>query len=158
MRPERWLAFLVAPLLAHAASGGFDANGVKLGDSERVVKEHFPSAHCQPLQWKSRAADRRCDDSRAVVAGLQAQITVYLKGDAVEAIDVRFKSEEAESFAKLVTERFGAPSSDKTTDKARTRLWRNNGERARLTVVRGQRRATLLVWRGSFDDEIYKVL
>lgn len=158
MRPERWLPLLVAPLLAHAASAAFDANGVKLGDSERVVKEHFPSAHCQPLEWKSRAADRRCDDSRAVVAGLQAQITVYLKADVVEAIDVRFGSEEAESFARLLTEHFGAPSSDKTIEKARTRLWRKSGERARLTVVRGQRRATLLVWRGRFDDEIYKVL
>lgn len=157
MRPERLLGLLLAPLAAHAAPSAFDANGVRLGDAERVVKQHFPSAHCQPLQWESRAADRRCDDSRSIIAGHEARITVYLKKDAVEALDIRFESGEAPGFAKLVTERFGGPPAEKDNEKTHTRAWRKNGERALLTTMDGQRRATLLVWRGSFYEEIYKV-
>ena len=157
MRPERLLYLLLAPLVAHAAPSAFDANGVRLGDAERVVKQHFPSAHCQPLQWESRAADRRCDDSRAIISGHEARITVYLKMDAVEALDIRFESGKAESFAKLATERFGRPPVEKDNEKTHTLAWRKNGERALLSTVRGQRSATLLVWRGSFYEEIYKV-
>lgn len=156
MRPEG-LLLLLAPLAALAAAAGFDANGVKLGDPERVVRQHFPNAHCQPLQWASRAADRRCDDSRGAIAGVEARITVYLKSDAVQALDLRFEKGVAPTFAKLATERFGARPVEKTIEKAHTLEWRRNGERARLTTVTGQRRATLLVWRGDFDDEIYRV-
>lgn len=152
----RWPA-LLALAFAGPAYAGFDANGVRLGDAERVVKQHFPSAHCQPLQWESRAADRRCDDSRAIISGHEARITVYLKKDAVEALDIRFESGKVESFTKLVTERFGGPPVEKDNEKTHTLAWRKNGERALLTTVGGQRRATLLVWRGSFYEEIYKV-
>jgi len=157
LRPERLLLLLLAPLAAHAAPPAFDANGVRLGDAERVVKQHFPSAHCQPLQWESRAADRRCDDSRSIIAGHEARITVYLRKDAVEALDLRFDSAKAPSFAKLLTERFGGPPVEKNNEKTHTLAWRRNGERALLTTESGQRRATLLVWRGSFYEEIYKV-
>jgi hypothetical protein len=145
------------PLFGEAAAAPFDANGVKLGDSESVVLKHYPSAHCQALQWQSRAADRRCDDSRATIGGLEARITVYLRKDVVQAFDVRFEGSLAEQFAKLVSDRYGVPPSEKTTEKARTLEWRKNGERALLTMVPGQRRATLLVWRGDFYEEIYKV-
>jgi hypothetical protein len=157
LRPERILCLLLAPLAAHAAPPAFDANGVRLGDAERLVKQRFPSAHCQPLQWESRAADRRCDDSRSIIAGHEARITVYLKKDAVEALDIRFESGEAPGFAKLVTERFGGPPVKKDNEKTHTLAWRKNSERALLTTMDGQRRATLLVWRGSFYEEIYKV-
>jgi hypothetical protein len=157
LRPEAFLLLFLAPLFAHAAAPVFDVNGVRLGDAERVVKQHFPNAHCQPLQWESRAADRRCDDSRTVVAGLETRITVYLKDDAVEAFDLRFRSDAADSFAKLVSERYGAAPVEKKTEKAQTRSWRKNNERALLTTAPGQRRATLLVWRGAFYEEIYKV-
>ena len=168
MRPDGWLllpaswllllaGWLLAPLAAHAAAGAFDANGVKLGDSEKVVRQRFPNAHCQPLQWESRAADRRCDDSRAIITGVEARITVYLRKDAVEALDLRFETAVAPTFAKLASERFGTRPVEKTTEKARTLQWRRNAERAILTTEPGQRRATLLVWRGDFYDEIYKV-
>jgi hypothetical protein len=157
LRPERILCLLLAPLAAHAAPSAFDANGVRLGDAERLVKQRFPSAHCQPLQWESRAADRRCDDSRSIIAGHEARITVYLKKDAVEALDIRFESGEVPGFAKLVTERFGGPPVKKDNEKTHTLAWRKNSERALLTTMDGQRRATLLVWRGSFYEEIYKV-
>jgi len=148
---------LVAPLLAQAASGAFEANGVRLGASEAVLRKQFPNAHCQPLQWESRAADRRCDDSRVTLAGAEARITVYLKDDAVEAFDVRFDSRDVERFSKLVAERFGQAPVRKDTEKAHTLQWRKNGERALIGTQEGQRRASLLVWRGAFYDEIYKV-
>lgn len=139
------------------AQAQFEANGVKLGDSERVVSERFPSAHCQPLQWESRAADRRCDDSRAKIAGLELRITVYLKDDAVQALDLRFRSADAPRFAELLTRQFGRAATEKHGEKTRTLQWRNADERALLTTEAGERRATLLVWRGDFNDEIYKV-
>lgn len=154
MRPEGWLLVL-APLVAHAA-GELDANGVRLGASERAVKEHFPNANCQPLQWESRAADRRCDDSRILIAGLEASVTFYLKADAVEAFDLRFDSREVDRFAKLASEHLGKPEVT-TTEKSRAFEWRANGEHALLGAQTGQRRASLLVWRGNFNDEIYKV-
>lgn len=156
MRRERTLGVLLATLFAPAAAVAFDANGVTLGASEKAVREHFPNAHCQPLQWQSAAADRRCDDSRVTLAGTEARITVYLKNDAVEALDVRFSSRDAERFAKLVSESLGTPTVN-STEKARTLGWRKGGERALLSTQNGQRRASLLVWRGAFYDEIYKV-
>jgi len=35
--------------------------------------------------------------------------------------------------------------------------WKSGDERARLTSEKGRRRASLLVWRGTFETEIYKV-
>jgi hypothetical protein len=153
LRPEG-LAFL---FVAQAALAGFDANGVALGDAEQVVKRHFPNAHCQALQWRSRAADRRCDDSRVEVAGFEGSITFYLKDGAVAAVDLRLLNRDAARFAKLATERYGAPPREKTSEKAHTLEWRRNGERALLSTLEGQRRASFLVWRGDFYDEIYKV-
>jgi hypothetical protein len=157
LRPEALVFLLLAPLPGHAAAPGFDANGVVLGDTELAVKKHFPNAHCQALQWESRAADRRCDDSRVTLAGREARITVYLKHDSVEAFDVRFDSRDAERFARFLAERFGGPPLAKDTEKAHTLQWRSNGERALISTQEGQRRASLLVWRGAFYDEIYKV-
>jgi len=151
-----WLA-LAALAASATAYAQFDANGMKLGDPERRVGERFPNAHCQPLQWKSRAADRRCDDSRAHVAGLEVRITAYLKDDAVQALDLRFQTSQVERFTKLVTEQFGRPPVEKRTEKARLLQWKKNGEQALLTTEPGERRATLLVWRGNFNDEIYEV-
>lgn len=157
MRREGLLFAFLAPLLAHAAADGFDANEVKLGASEKIVKRHFPNAHCQALQWRSRAADRRCDDSRVAVAGFDGSITFYLKDDAVAAFDLRFLTRDAARFAKLASERYGAPPREKASEKAHTLEWRRNGERALLSTQEGQRRASFLVWRGDFYDEIYKV-
>ena len=50
------------------ALGAFDANGVKLGDNEAAVKKVFPGIRCKPLEWKSDAADRRCERARLMSA------------------------------------------------------------------------------------------
>ena len=152
---KRALALLLA-VLAHSALGAFDVNDIELGASEKAVKARFPNAHCQPLQWSSRAAERRCDDSRITVAGIEARITFYFKSDAVEAFDIRFDSRELERFVALLNKRFGT-AADASTETVRKLEWRDKGEHAVLTAEQGRRRASLLVSRGAFEDEIYKV-
>jgi hypothetical protein len=151
------LLFLVSVLLAPAAFAGAAFDGLALGASEGAVRQRLPNAHCQPLQWQSRAADRRCDDSRAMLAGMEARLTVYLKNDAVEAFDVRFDSRDAARMEKLAAEHFAAKPVVRQNEKTHTLHWRANGERAVLTTQPGERRATFLVWRGDFYEEIYKV-
>src|SRR5204863_2311554 len=58
-------------LLAFPAAAAYDLNEVRLGVSEQQVKSRFPRANCQPLEWKTRAADRRCDDSRVKVGEME---------------------------------------------------------------------------------------
>ena len=157
MRPERLAAALLGALLAPVAAALPDFDGVALGASEQAVRSRFPNAHCQPLQWESRAADRRCDDSRVRLDGVPARITVYLKAGAVEAFDVRFDSRYASRLAKLASERFGSEPAERRTEKAHVREWRAKSEHGLLTAQPGDRRASLLVWRGDFYDEIYKV-
>ena len=53
----------VALLSLSTAAAAYDVNGVRLGGREVDVKKAFPTAHCKPLEWKSNAADRRCDDA-----------------------------------------------------------------------------------------------
>ena len=149
--------FLVSVLFAPAAFAGAAFDGLALGASEGAVRQRLPNAHCQPLQWQSRAADRRCDDSRARVHGVDVRVTVYLKADAVQAFDLRFESRYAARFAKLAAERFGSAPVEHKTEKAQVRQWRAGGEQATLSTEPGERRASLLVWRGAFYDEIYKV-
>jgi hypothetical protein len=148
-------AFLLVAL-AHPALAAFDANGVTLGTSEKTVKQKFPNAHCQPLQWESRAADRRCDDSRITVGGIEARVTFYLKKDSVEAFDIRFDSLELDRFIALMTARFGKPV-EEHTEKLRKFEWQDKREHAVLTAETARRRASLLVWRGAFEEEIYRV-
>ncbi len=66
-------------------------------------------------------------------------------------------SADAPRFAELLTRQFGRAPTEKHGEKTRTLQWRNADERALLTTEAGERRATLLVWRGDFNDEIYKV-
>ena len=63
---------LMATFLLFALPGAalaYDANGAALGASEAEVMKRFPSARCQALEWKSKAADRRCDDAKMAFAG-----------------------------------------------------------------------------------------
>ena len=143
--------------VAQAAPGASAIDGLALGASEQAVNKRLPNAHCQPLQWQSRAADRRCDDSRAMLAGIEVRITVYLKRDAVEAFDVRFDSRDEARMEKLATDHFGAKPVARQNEKTRTLHWRANAERGVLTTQPGERRASLLVWRGDFYDEIYRI-
>lgn len=149
--------FLVSLLLVPAAFAGSAIDGLALGASEAAVRQRLPNAHCQPLQWESRAADRRCDDSRAMLGGVEVRITVYLKRDAVEALDVRFDSRDEPRIEKLATEHFAAKPVARENEKTHTLHWRANGERGLLATQPGERRASLLVWRGDFYDEIYRV-
>ena len=155
-------------LFASAASAAYDVNDVKLGATERDIKQHFPNAYCRPLEWPSRAADRRCDDSRMTFGGVDASVTFYLKRDSVEGFDVRFDQHEIAKVLKFLS-RYGKPleapanppsakPGSPPKDEASVNVeWKSADERARLTSEHGRRRASLLVWRGAFEEEIYKV-
>jgi len=159
-------AFLAAAvlLISPMAQAAFDANGILLGAPEAEVKKKFPSAHCKKLEWESRAADRRCDDSRVSFGGIEARVTFYLRRDRVEAFDVRFDSRDLERFVTFVKQRYGAPASeqrdtlgDKKPRQVYKALWEGKGERAALVAQIDNRRGSLLVSRGTFEEEIYKV-
>ena len=95
-----FLLGFVSPLLA------YDVNGVSIGGSETELKKAFPSALCKPLEWASPAADRRCDDSKISIGGIESRITFYLKKNAIEAFDVRFDMKDLDRFtAHAVTRR-----------------------------------------------------
>jgi hypothetical protein len=150
-------------LFAGYAHAQYDANGVALGATEKGVLKQFPTAHCAALQWKSMAADRRCDDSKALIGGVPGRITFYLKRDKVEAFDVRFDNKDADRLAAFLKTRYGAPA-DETRAKLEARggtlykvEWKKSAERAVLTSQTDKRRATLTVWRGDFEEEIYRV-
>jgi hypothetical protein len=153
-------------LIALPARAAYDVNGVQLGASERDVKRALPSAHCKPLEWKSKAADRRCDDSRVSFGGVEVRVTLYLRKDAVEAFDVRFDTKELDRFIAFLKSRYGAPASeDRDTHQSKGKSarqvykarWENDGESAVLTAQLEKRGASMLVSRGKFDEEIYRV-
>jgi len=143
----------------HAA---YDANDIALGATEKAVLKQFPAAHCAPLQWKSKAADRRCDDSKMMLGGVPGRITFYLRRDRVEAFDVRVDTKDTERLAAFLKNRYGAPAEETRQNlEARGPLykveWKKGEERAVLTSQTEKRRASLTVWRGDFEDEIYRV-
>ena len=142
-------------LVALPALAAFDLNEIKLGSSERELRKRFPQANCRPLEWQSRAADRRCDDSRVKLGGMEASVTFYLRKDAVEGFDIRFDKRNVEPMKKFLSERHGIPS---VTDQGDVKAeWKAKGERARMTAEQGRARASLLVWRGAFEEELYKI-
>lgn len=160
---RRW-AFLLLFLSCRALA--FDANGVALGDPESEVQKTYPSAHCQPLEWRSLAADRRCDDSRADFGGVKVRITFYLKEDAVEAFDVRFDTSELERLMDVLRKGYGKPAAEGRHKLEREGKppreffrvqWRQGGARASLSSEVGKRRSSMLVSRGNFEEEIYRV-
>jgi hypothetical protein len=154
---------LVLALPAHAA---LDVKDIALGASERDIKHKLPSAHCKNLEWQSRAADRRCDDSRVAFGGIEVQVTFYLKKDALEAFDLRFDTRELDRFVTFLKSRYGAPQSEskdsyerkgKSARQVYRVLWESGKDRAVLTAQLEKRRASMLVSRGDFDEEIYRV-
>ena len=154
------LLFLASP----AAWATYDANGVPLGASEKAIIGKFPSAYCRPLQWSSDAADRRCDDAKVVLGGVPGRITFYLKQDKVQAFDLRFESRDAERLVNFLRQRYGAPA-DETREtiegKAGGALykvqWHKGEEQAVLTAQGDKRRGSIIVWRGNFEEEIYRI-
>ena len=148
------------------ANAAFEANGVELGARESDVQARFPSAHCKALEWSSLAADRRCDESRASIGGVKARITFYLRKDAVEAFDVRFDTGDLERFVEALKKSFGKPQSEgrqkverdgKPAREFYRAQWKQGNAQAMLRAETGKRRGTLLVYRGNFEEEIYRV-
>jgi hypothetical protein len=148
------------------AQAALDIKDIAIGAKEQDVKRQLPSVHCKPLQWESKAADRRCDDSRVSLGGVEVQVTFYLRKDAVEAFDVRFDTKELDRLVGFLKARYGAPqtetrdSFERKGDKPRQvykALWEHGKERAVLTAQLEKRRASMLVSRGNFDEEIYRV-
>jgi hypothetical protein len=163
----RFLAASVLLALSSAAAA-YDANGVALGGSEADVRKRFPSARCQALEWKSKAADRRCDDAKiAFAGGVQARITFYLSRNAVQAFDIRFDTRETERVSGFLKKQYGAPAGEATDEltgndgKAVRRIYKARWEKGRDRVVliseKGKGRASMLASRGDFEEEIYRV-
>jgi hypothetical protein len=142
---------------------------VALGGSEDDVKRKFPSVRCQPLEWKSKAADRRCDDSKIVFGGVPARITFYLSRNTIQAFDVRFDTRETERVTGFLKKQYGAPmaetrdeleSKDKKEKKPRVFYrvrWESGKDRAVITADLDKNRSSLLASRGDFEEEIYRV-
>lgn len=157
------LSLLLVPM---SAAAEYDIKGVALGATEKEVVRALPSAHCKALEWESRAADRRCDDSRVSFGGVEVKVTFYLKKGAVEAFDVRFDTRELDRFVAFLKTRYGMPKSEtrdeirregKSARKVHKALWEGAGERAVLVAQLEKGRASMLVSRGAFDEEIYKI-
>ena len=154
-------------LFAALPAWGFDANGVSLGADEEQVHKVFPSAHCRALEWKSRAAERRCDDAKIVFAGgVAGRVTFYLKADVIQAFDVRFETRELERAVAFLKKQYGAPlaeahdtleSKDKKPRKFYKARWQKGRDQAVLISELEKSRSSLLVTRGDFEEEIYKV-
>lgn len=162
------LALALALPLAPAAAFGaaFDASGVKLGDNELAVKKAFPAIRCKPLEWKSDAADRRCDDSRVSFAGVESRVTFYLKSGAIQGFDVRFEGAHVVRVADFLKSRYGAPLSEVREKIVRKNkeerevykiLWEEGRDKAQLSLLSTGKRASLSVSRGGFETEIYRV-
>ena len=169
MMPSRWTRKALAWSLLAAApvSAAYDANGVALGASEEAIRKGFPGAHCKALEWTSRAADRRCDEAKAVVGGVNGRITFYLRQGKVQAFDLRFDGKDAPRMAQFLKTRYGTPSAEDRGEVQAPRgkppreiykvRWEKGGERAVMTSAAERRRASLTVSRGDFDEEIYRV-
>ena len=161
----RWLAFF-ALVLAGPAAAAYDLSGVSIGGDEQQVKKAFPSAHCKPLEWKSSAADRRCDDAKIAIGGLHGRITVYLMKGAIQAYSIRFDTNDRDRIIGYLKSRWGSPSGETAETIAKKGKedrkifkvnWEKGGERALLVAQSDHKRAQLDVWRGNFYEEIYRV-
>jgi hypothetical protein len=148
-------------LLAALPAWGYDANGVALGAPEVEVRKAFPSANCRPLEWKSPAAERRCDDARIVFGGAQARITVYLLADRVQAFDIRFDARDLVRVTAYLKSRYGKPFAESKETIEQRELykvrWERGAERALLVSQTRRKRVDLNVWLGKFDEEIYRI-
>jgi len=161
------LALLLLGFAGSVSAAPYDANGVALGASEVEVKKRFASVRCQALEWKSKAADRRCDDAKIVFAGVPARITLYLSRDVVQAFDVRFETRETERVSAFLKKQYGEPLAEtrdtiESKDKKSARhiykiRWESGRDHAVLVSEAEKSRSSLLVSRGDFEEEIYRV-
>jgi hypothetical protein len=154
------LGVLAFPALA------YDLNGIGLGGREIEVKKAMPSALCKALEWTSDAADRRCDDAKVSVGGVETRVTVFLKADAIQAYELRFEIKELERMKAHLKLRWGVPLGEATEvisrrDKPERKIlkmrWEKGADRALLVAQLERKRASLEVSRGNFPVEIYRV-
>jgi hypothetical protein len=155
---------LVLLAISAPAFAVYDANGVALGGTEKDIKKAFPTAYCKPLEWKSDASDRRCDDAKVSFGGVESKVTFYLKKGVVQAFDVRFDTRDIEKAVAFLKKRFGEPASEgkevfetKVGKEIYKALWESGKDRATLVSQKDKKRAQLTVWRGNWEDEIYRV-
>jgi hypothetical protein len=141
-------------------------NGVGLGAGEAQIKKAFPSARCKALEWSSRAADRRCDDSKISFGGAEARITFYLKKDVVQAFDLVFDTKDIDKVAAFVKSRYGKPLAEarekierqgKEPREVYKVRWEQGKDSAVLVSQVEKKRSQLTVARGNFEEEIYRV-
>jgi len=152
-------------LLAAAPGATFDADGVALGAREAEVRRAYPGARCKAMDWKTDAADRRCDEAPVRFGGAEARISFYLRKDAVQAFDVRFDAGDLARVAGYLKQRYGEPDADRVETFARGGeerqvrkvRWKRGADQAVLSAQLGRRRAELNVWRGNFDTEVYRI-
>jgi len=160
-------AFFAIALLAHAGAAlAFEVDGVELGASEARVRQAFPSAYCKPLEWKSRAAERRCDDARVSFVGVQARVTFFLRAGEVQGFQLRFDARDRARVEAALKSQWGKPSAEnrsliqrkgqKDSEVYKIR-WDKDSDHATLTWRPERKRAWLMVSRGDFADEIYRV-
>ncbi|MFY9317702.1 MAG: hypothetical protein WAO95_19360 [Burkholderiales bacterium] len=156
------LVLVALPITAAA----YEVNGVRLGGRELDVKKAYPSAHCKPLEWKSNAADRRCDDAQVSLGGVQARFTAYLKDDAILAYDLRFDQKDLERAKATLAGLWGAPLSETTETFAQKNKpdrkvlkmrWEKGADRAVLSAQLDKKRVGVEVSRGNFPEEIYRI-
>jgi hypothetical protein len=156
------LAFLALPALA------YDVNGVAIGGKEIDVKKAFPSVHCKELEWRTDAADRRCDDALIQLGGVEAKVTFYLKAGIIRAFDLRFDIKDVDKVKAVLKSRWGAPLAEATeTIGARKKgekdrhvfkvRWEKGEDHAILTAQLEKKRAAVEAARGKFFDEVYRV-
>jgi hypothetical protein len=157
------LALLLLAVSA-PASAVYDANGVALGGAEKDIKKAFPAAYCKPLEWKSDASDRRCDDAKVSFGGVASKITFYLKKGVVQAFDVRFDTHDLPKIVAFLKKRFGEPVSEgkevfetKGGREIYKGLWESGKDHATLVSQADKKRGQLTVWRGNWEEEIYRV-
>ena len=163
---NRSLTALLLLLASGPALAAFDVNGITLGATEAEIRKAFPSALCKPLEWASRAADRRCDDAKIAVGGIESRITFYLKKNAVQAFDLRFDTKDLERMAAFVKGRYGKPLAEgkeaierqgKAAREIYKARWEAGRDQAVLVSQLEKKRSTLTVSRGDFEEEIYRV-
>lgn len=161
---NRILFALLACLALPAAA--YDLNGVRLGGREADVRKVYPSAYCKALEWKSDAADRRCDDARVALDGVPGKITVFLRGGEIQAYELRFDVKDLDRIKLALRARWGEPAAEAVETIARRdgddrkvfkMRWEKGADRAVFTAQLDKKRVGLEVSRGTFPDEIYRV-
>jgi hypothetical protein len=163
MRP-----FFFLLLLASFPAFAYDVNGVAIGGREIEVKKAFPSVHCKELEWRTDAADRRCDDALIQLSGVEAKVTFYLKAGIIRAFDLRFDIKDLDKVKSVLKSRWGAPLAEATEtigarkkgDKDRHVFkirWEKGEDHAILTAQLEKKRASVEAARGKFFDDVYRV-